>query len=206
MGNCCAGEDRVTDDRATLSPKGSKMKIAVKESNIDQFGNELSTFFDLSQDQKDAIKKYKLLKLVPDSRTQVSQANGAEAKFEGQLVGTIKEGVGHLQTEDGDLVVCHFKNDQAQGKGAIYFKNGDYYEGAILGNQPHGMGIYNNKDGRHFEGMYANGIKEGYGTLVWLDGSKYEGLWSKVQQGQGKYTDSKGKITEGEFHQGKKLK
>ena len=94
MGNGCTGEVEYLDHEVTLSPKGSRMKIAVKESNIDQFGNELSTFFDLSQDQKDAIKKYKLLKLVPDSRTQVSQANGAEAKFEGQLVGTIKEGVG----------------------------------------------------------------------------------------------------------------
>ena len=194
------------DATAKLSPANTKMKVAALESNIDSFGHEVSSFFDLNEDQKAAIQKHKLFNLVPESRSPVCQATTDKIKYEGQLLEAHKEGVGHLSTDEGDFIVCTFKKDFAEGEGAIYFKNGDYYKGHIANNQPHGTGLYLYKDGRKYEGGFANGQKEGFGIFNWLDGSKYEGQWSKVQQGHGKFTTANGKVVEGEFHQGKKLK
>ncbi len=206
MGNCCAGEERQAENRAVLSPAGSKMKIASKEFNLDSFGAQVSSFFELNEDQKAALAKHQLPRLVAKERIPISQAAGGQAKFEGQLIGTQKEGVGHLLTDDGDFVVCTFSRDQANGEGAIFYKNGDCYKGAIVNGLPEGQGVMVNKDGRRYEGAFKAGLKNGYGVFTWADGSKYEGQWLRVQHGKGKYTDAKGRTTEGEFYEGKKLK
>ena len=207
MGNCCTGEERGTlDDKEVTSPSGVKLRVASRETAVDDFGREVSPFFNLNADQKAAIVKYKLEILTPENRSAVTQITSGLIKYEGQTAGSQKEGVGHLLNENGDFIVCHFKKDKAEGDGAIYYKNGDYYKGKISNNDAHGKGVFWYKDGRKYEGAFANGHKSGYGVINWLDGSKYEGQWDKVQNGHGKYTTAKGQVIEGEFANGKKLK
>ena len=204
MGNCC-GEER-GQETGGAQPEATKMKGTTKVTNIADFGTVVSSFFELTKDQEEAISKHGLLALTPESRTNAMQTSSGLAKYEGQHEGDRKSGVGHLLRADGDFVVCTFKDDAACGQGAIYSKTGEYYRGQIANSQAHGAGVLLQRDGRRYEGAFENGEKKGHGVFTWVDGSKYEGQWDKKQHGRGKYTNAQGQSVEGEFFDGKKLK
>lgn len=177
------------------------MKIASRESNVDSFGLVVSSFFNLNEDQKAAISKHKLPRLVPETKTPIFEAVSGKSKYEGQLNGAQKSRVGHHRRRR--LHRLHLQRRPRTRRRCHLLQEWRLLQRRLANDLPDGQGLLLSKDGRRYEGGFKGGLKEGFGVFHWLDGSKYEGQWGKVQHGQGKYTDAKGRETEGEFYQGK---
>ena len=111
----------------------------------------------------------------------------------------------------------------------IVFPNGDRYLGESLENNectPHGLGICYYADGKHYDGEWKNGSPNGRGIIYLPNGEGHGGKWVNGElmekttkifingdcyigelkddfpDGEGKFTEIKGKIFEGKFRKG----
>lgn len=98
------------------------------------------------------------------------------SRYEGDMVEGKRSGHGIADSGgahfDGD-----WKNDRANGHGAITWPNGDKYEGEFRDGEPSGHGVGVATDGTRYEGELANGKPNGRGVSTWVNGDRYDGGW-----------------------------
>lgn len=227
MGNMCSNEAK--DGQATANVAGQK---GGSLSNVDFSQTSVALAFNLNDAHRKAITDFgffnpsTIANLVEESESVFEQGNLSTGnRYYGLTKNKQPHGRGFLQTTEGDLIGCSFKDGVPQGQGVIYFANGNYFvgevgqtgpvkgklhltngdvqEGFFEGQKPNGDIHIRYKDGREYKGKMLNGERHGYGVFNWLDGSKYEGNWKKVQHGQGKFTDAQGQVKDGQFYEGK---
>lgn len=163
-------------------------------------------------------------------KAQLTDLAGRPYLYFGQMKNGAKHGNGQVYFTDatGELVVCSFNADSADGEGVVYFADGTYfkgvlagqqlsqgtlvvpnrytYKGAFINNKPSGHGQQLFTDGRSYEGDFRDGVKEGKGTFKWPSGDTYTGDWlNGKQHGHGVLVKG-GKSIEGDFFEGKKVK
>ena len=145
-------------------------------------------YFNLNKKVQALISKFSLHTWPGESsimaiwgKKPVYRVSKGDVVYEGHYEANQFSGVGYLY-KGGDLWVCTFENDVANGDGAIYFDSGDYFVGKIVqGKTVKGKMQY--EDGSLYEGEFAAaGYRDGQGTLNYQNGTKYEGKWKMNQK------------------------
>ena len=208
------------------------------QEEVEAFFAGPAAYFDIAADSgiHQAIKNNEWLKLprgdesIEYFKTQHSDLAGRPYKYFGQMKNGAKQGNGQVYFTDatGELVVCSFREDSADGQGVVYFADGSFFKGILSGqqmtqgtlvvpnkytyvgpfinNKLNGHGKQQFTDGRSYDGEFRDGLKEGKGPFIWPNGDTYTGDWlNGKQHGHGVFVQS-GKRIEGEFALGKKIK
>ena len=112
---------------------------------------------------------------------------------------------GRFVTENKNIYVGDFKNDEFSGQGSYTYgpnsdSAGDKYVGDLKDGLFHGQGTYTFAHGDKYVGEFQNHKKHGLGTLMSVDGDKYVGEFKDDNfHGHGTYTWSDGDNYVGEF-------
>lgn len=99
-------------------------------------------------------------------------------KYEGDLIGIVRDGSGIITYANGDVYKGDFKNDMRTGEATITFADGSEYIGTVENGLPHGKGIYTFSDSSWYYGDFVNGKKHGVGEYHDADGSYYYGTFA----------------------------
>jgi hypothetical protein len=230
MGNMCGSEGR--DGQSNADGTMGGQQGTQNASNVEFSFARVSQALVFNDAQKKTIENFEFFNpstiavQAEESETIFEQGTLSSGnKYYGLTRNRQPHGRGFLQTPEGDIITCCFSYGDPHGQGAIYLANGDYflgevglngpkqgkmvlftgdiYEGQFENKKPNGDILIKFKDSREFKGKMINGERHGYGVFTWADGSKYEGNWKKVQHGEGKFTDAKGVVKEGQFYEGK---
>ena len=208
------------------------------EAEIQAFTAHPLDYLSINKEKiRQAIAKHGFFKLahstdsrIPYYKAELKSLDGRIHRYFGQMDGAKKEGRGqlHFLEPQGQLVVCNFSKDVAEGEGAVYFANGDYFHGTLAknhmvqgtlylenGNKYHGTfvndlyegaGTFTFFDGRTYKGQFRSGKKDGRGVFTWANSDVYDGEWKAgKQEGHGVLTQG-AKRFEGQFLDGKKVK
>ena len=80
----------------------------------------------------------------------------------------------------------HVKN----GIGRIEYNGGDVYEGALKDGAPHGPGTYTHVNGDVYEGHWDSDVKHGKGSFFYTQkGKRYDGVWKDGSPVSGALSD-----------------
>lgn len=96
-------------------------------------------------------------------------------KYEGDLLGIVRDGKGIITYSNDDVYKGDFKNDMRTGEATINYADGSEYIGTVENGLPHGKGIYTFADSSWYYGDFDMGIKHGVGEYHDADGSYYYG-------------------------------
>lgn len=210
MGNaCCRGGNNNSNvpNRIVKSAKPLKVSVTGQEAPPQMFGQALNEdFFKVNNQVKESIKVHGLYKfeksqldLHGSDMNPVKRGENDEYIYEGQMIGNRMHGKGQMLTKAGDLYVCPFLEDYAQGIGAVYFANGNYFFGKIVRGDLD-SGQLTSPNGQVYVGEFRNLKRNGKGNCIYADGSKYEGNWLEdMEHGNGRV------VTEGVWEKGKKV-
>lgn len=210
MGNaCCRGNknDANVPNRIVKQAKPLKVSVTGQEAAPQNFGQVLNEdFFKVNDKVKESIRANGLytfdksqLDLHGTDMNPVKRGENDEYVYEGQMVGNRMHGKGQMLTKAGDLYVCPFFEDYAQGIGAVYFANGNYFFGKMTRGDLD-SGQLTSPNGQVYVGEFRNLKRNGKGSCVYADGSKYEGNWLEdMEHGNGRI------VTEGVWEKGKKV-
>ena len=120
--------------------------------------------------------------------------------------GDCRNGLGKLQTWDGDQYEGHFKDGNFNGKGLLRLGGGQSYEGDFEDDLPHGKGIYRYENGDSYEGTFKDGLRNGAGIFRYESGDIYEGGFKDdLRHGEGRYQYADGSSFEGVWKDGKRI-
>ena len=171
------------------------------------FGDRVSSFFTLSDAQRETINKRGLHSGRISSASSIRQAAGKTIRYEGEVddshTPALPHGFGHMLNIEKDLLVGKFVQGLITKWSVIYFKNGDYLQidSVISIDESNrfssfvGEGTHYSKDDRRYEGQFVNGKRDGYGTGNLFDGYSFTGQWKDGgPYGFGKLTDKNGEI------------
>ena len=132
------------------------------------------------------------------SNARVTLHNGD--RYEGDLVGIVRNGVGTYTFVSGDRYEGDLVNDEFHGKGTQTFATGDVYTGDFDHGIKTGQGSYKFANGNRFEGSFVNNEFHGEGTQTFRSGESYQGEFVRgVKQGKGTYRFANGDRFEGNF-------
>ena len=107
-------------------------------------------------------------------------------RYEGQVVGVTRTGVGSYIFANGDRYDGDFVNDQFQGHGIFRAASGEVFEGDFEHGLKNGQGIYRFVNGDQYEGKFVKNIFTGKGVIKLANGDRYEGeILNGVKHGQG---------------------
>jgi len=111
-------------------------------------------------------------------------------KYDGTMALGVMEGYGNLFWKDGSHYSGQFSNNTKNGEGTLFYSNGDVFSGHWMEERKEGDGEYHYMPGgslKNYVGAYEGGFKGG------------------LPEGQGKFTEAKGrKVFEGEYKGGKR--
>eukprot|EP00993_Chasmostoma_nieuportense_P001865 NODE_2708_length_1114_cov_54.650456_g2585_i0.p1 GENE.NODE_2708_length_1114_cov_54.650456_g2585_i0~~NODE_2708_length_1114_cov_54.650456_g2585_i0.p1 ORF type:complete len:342 (-),score=97.88 NODE_2708_length_1114_cov_54.650456_g2585_i0:89-1066(-) len=123
--------------------------------------------------------------------------------FQGKWSNDMLIGNGVYSGADGKYV-GQWLASMKHGKGTFTWPNGDVYEGDWLEDNINGMGNFKWKNGKVYNGQWCDGLRTGVGSLTFPDGSKYDGQWKCDQcHGKGRFTEANG-VYEGDWKDNKK--
>lgn len=126
--------------------------------------------------------------------------------YHGEFLQGKKCGVGEFKWADDSTYVGGVKNDKLNGEGLYIWSDGKKYRGFWSDNSMHGFGILEYTDGTKYEGNFENNKRSGKGKFFYNETKCYDGNWlNGKQHGKGKIIKN-GKIEEGEWFEGKKIK
>ena len=168
-------EERISD---RLLNKGSKNSLSQK---IREYATFIVSKVDLEWENK-----------IND--VYVGQINNT---YHGVLLNSIREGLGYIMKDNGDMIRGHFVNGALRtglyyskpkegelkgikvkgefvngvlnGRGVLIKPNGDRIKGHFVDGELNGVGIYSFKNGDKLIGKFTNGIFGGYGEFKQSD-------------------------------------
>jgi hypothetical protein len=121
---------------------------------------------------------------VTRTNNRITLPNGD--RYEGDLVGVTRSGVGRYMFANGDRYEGDFVDNAFQGKGTQTLANGDVYTGDFVKGAKTGRGIYQFANGDRYDGNFIDNIFSGKGVIVFASGDHYEGdIVNGVKNGQG---------------------
>ena len=97
------------------------------------------------------------------------------------ISGDCTNGNGVYLFEDKSRYEGDFKNEEANGKGKLYFSSGAIYEGSFQAGVINGFGKYKYSSKDIYEGYFKNEEPDGQGKLITSDGDIYEGQFKGGQ-------------------------
>ena len=99
-------------------------------------------------------------------------ADGEEAKYEGQHRDGRPHGRGVLTFANGDRYVGEFADGEIGGRGTMHLANGDVYggDGEFDSRGFQGCGLYIRANGDRYLGQFRDGRFHGRGTYEWAEG------------------------------------
>lgn len=123
--------------------------------------------------------------------------------YTGLFANGVREGKGKLVFANNNVYDGQFSRNRMNGEGTMTYANGDKYTGKWVNDQP-SKGKYYFKSKERYEGDFRNGKFDGQGTMYYPDGAYYTGGWKENRKnGQGKFVDTQGKVTQGTWAMGK---
>ncbi|CAK4077003.1 unnamed protein product [Aphanomyces euteiches] len=109
-----------------------------------------------------------------------------------------RHGKGVFQTQQGDVMEGHWKDDRFHGFGTrVFALTRDRHEGMYYKDKRHGRGTYLWINGDKYIGEFYNGRMQGSGILLYSNGDVFEGTWSKGVIVDGTKTFSNGDKVQG---------
>ncbi len=121
-------------------------------------------------------------------------------RYEGEVVGTHREGVGSYLFANGDRYDGEFADDHFHGKGTQTFASGDVFTGEFVRGTKTGQAVYKFANGSRFEGQMQDNKFNGLGMMAFKSGELYEGQFvSNAPLGKGSYRFANGDRFEGNF-------
>ena len=141
----------------------------------------------------------------------------------GQFKSGSANGIGKLETFNGNIYEGYWTNNKLDEFGYVSLKNGKSYLGEIKDGFFTGVGIMKYKNGNIYKGIlkegkldnigsleyfnkkkyigeFKEGYKTGYGIMTWPNGEKYEGSWNRDTFKFGFYYWPNGNIYVGNFN------
>ena len=97
---------------------------------------------------------------------------GHGAKYSGDLVDGVREGVGSLAWDNGDVYEGQFKAGKRHGNGRLVWASGEVYEGEFAAGKRTGYGIYSWSNGQSYEGEWVDDQPDGQGFCFNPAGSR----------------------------------
>ena len=202
---CCSEASNNPDTPARILNPVVPLNVTTTgdEPKPEEFGKTVNFGYLKAEKAKNLIAKYGLYKfensaaeLKGTESLAVKKGQSEEGLYEGQTLGVRRHGKGHWFNKDGDLYVCRFFEDYADGIGAVYFANGNYFFGKLTrGDLDQGKIVY--PTGQTYVGNFINGKRNGKGKCVYPDGRLYDGNWvDDLEHGTGLIT------TEGTWEKG----
>ena len=98
--------------------------------------------------------------------------------------GNCVDGFGKWTYTDKTTYEGEWVGTKKNGKGIEIWPNGYIYKGEFKNSEWSGQGILTFPDGSTYEGEWANGFMNGKGTFTWSDGKQKTGIWKngKLQE------------------------
>ena len=89
-----------------------------------------------------------------------------------------------LQTLQESTYEGNWIGTKKNGQGIETWPNGYIYKGEFKNSEWNGQGILTFPDGSTYEGEWVNGFMNGKGTFTWSDGKEKKGIWKdgKLQE------------------------
>lgn len=140
---------------------------------------------------------------APGAKSVASYTLANGDRYEGEVVGNKRSGLGIYRFANGDRYEGGFVDGDFRGKGVMAFANGDRYEGDFIGTLKQGTGVmqFANKD--RYEGEFVDNEFHGKGIFVFANGERYTGNFVKgLRDGRGAYTFASGDSFEGTYVKG----
>ena len=138
-------------------------------------------------------------------RTEITKTYDNGDKYEGEVIGDLKDGKGVMKYKGGNEYNGEWKKDKKEGKGVFIYKSGSKYEGSFKNNVKDGNGVFYYKNGDKYQGEFKNGEKAGKGVKFFANGNKYDGEWEEDEfNGKGVFYYKNGDKYVGEFAGGVK--
>ncbi len=132
------------------------------------------------------------------TRTAITLPNGD--RYEGDLVGIVRSGVGTYAFVNGDRYEGDFVDNIFHGKGTQTFASGDVYKGDFDRGIKTGRGVYQFANGDRYEGNFVDNKFQGAGTFTYRSGDRYEGEFAQgIKHGKGTFRFASGDRFEGNF-------
>jgi hypothetical protein len=126
-------------------------------------------------------------------------------RYEGDFVNNSFHGKGTQTFVSGDVYTGDFDHGIKTGRGSYKFVNGDRYEGGFVNNEFQGQGIQTFRSGESYEGEFVRGIKHGKGTYRFSNGDRFEGSFvDNLFNGKGVMVFANGDRYEGDILNGVK--
>jgi hypothetical protein len=97
--------------------------------------------------------------------------------YTGGIVDGMREGIGKLVLENGDIYEGNWKKGQKSGHGIYLYSSGLKYNGSWKEDKMDGEGSLIFPDGSFYYGNFQKGAITGTGTFRYSDGAVYEGGW-----------------------------
>ena len=112
------------------------------------------------------------------------EADGEEAKYEGQHRDGRPHGRGVLTFANGDRYVGEFADGEIRGRGTMHLTNGDVYggDGEFDSRGFQGCGLYVRANGDRYLGQFRDGRFHGRGTYEWAEGVAATCDWQEGQR------------------------
>lgn len=123
------------------------------------------------------------------------------AVYDGQWLGTARDGMGKMCWPDGAVYIGEWVRNTATGRGMFSHNDGDTYVGQWRSNLAHGHGVFRGQDGVIYTGEFFDDLQDGLGELSCPDGSRFRGRFSQSRRTIGKYEWPDESYYEGEWNE-----
>ena len=147
-----------------------------------------------SNDEMDGVGLYKFWDSTLDQFSK--------KVYNGQFRHGVREGVGMMIYENGDIYNGNWNNNVRDGNGVLVCRDGRFFDG-LWSNGKMVKGLYRWSNGDIYDGEFKDGKCNGFGKIYWSkDGSWFEGEFKDDQPYKGLMFSPKENIRFLEIEQG----
>ena len=120
--------------------------------------------------------------------------------YEGFWTNNKLDEFGYVSLKNGKSYLGEIKDGFFTGIGIMKYKNGNVYKGILKEGKLDNIGTLDYSNKKKYIGEFKEGYKTGYGIMTWPNGEKYEGSWNKDTFKFGFYYWPSGNIYVGNFN------
>jgi len=147
----------------------------------------------------DGNGNYSGRKNMANVRTRRRWKFSTGAVYDGQWLGTARDGIGKMCWPDGAVYIGEWVRNTATGKGMFTHTDGDTYVGEWRSNLAHGNGVFTAQDGQIYIGQFFDDLQDGFADLICPDGTRFRGKFAQSRRTIGKYEWADKSYYEGEW-------